>query len=114
MAYTNSGSSIAIDAQAFTGNLSAIVALTSGKRWMISGWDLTMTENSTMANCQIVLGSTIKAATRFSIHTGASGQPLNRWTVLGVSISGAIGDALNINGGGTAGVLNGVIFCQQV
>lgn len=108
------GSSLTFFNEAFTGDLDAIYALVSGKRWIISGWDLTVHANSAVCPIRLELGSRVVAASHMPVHGATAGFPKNTWQIIGCRLTGQIDEALNIAGGGTAAVLNGTIFCQQV
>lgn len=108
------GTSLAFFDEAFTGDLDAIYALTSGKRWIISGWDLTVHANSVVCPIRLELGTRVVAASHMPVHGATAGYPKNTWQLVGVNLTGMINEALNIAGGGTAAVLNGTIWCQQV
>jgi len=111
---TTYGDHVTFASETFTGNLTNVLTPASGKRLVITGWSLTLSGNTAACQMTIVLGSNSHAAAKFPIAGTTGGAPLLNWTVTGVRISGATDEVLKINGGATAGVLDGVIFVSQI
>jgi hypothetical protein len=106
---------LCINGETFTGNVT-VYTPTSGKRLVLTGWSIG-TQGHTGGTCRttIILGSTEHASMLFpAAAAAATAGTLNTWNVLGVSINGAINEALKINGGATSGTISGVFFLSEV
>lgn len=105
---------VVFSGETFTGNLSTVVAPPSGKRLAIRGWNLTMSGNTVAAQCTLALGSNAHASVRFPIAGTVAGSPLLNWTFEDCVITGNVDEVLNVNGGALGGILDGVIFVQEM
>jgi hypothetical protein len=100
----------------FTGNID-LRTPTSGKKLVISGWDL-QTAGHTGGTCRmtILTGSTEHASrlTPAAPATAATHGNANPWTHLGIRLSGAVDEVLKINGGATSGTISGIVYVQEM
>lgn len=106
---------VCLNGETFTGNIT-VYTPTSGKRLVISGWDLG-TQGHTAGTCRvtIVLGSTDHASMLFAaVPAAGTAATTSIWSRQSCSINGAVNEALIINGGATNGTISGVIFVTEV
>lgn len=108
------GDHVCFDSETFTSGPYTVLTPSSGKRLIITGWDITVTGNTAITPIKIILGSTTHAVTSVAIAPvlANTGQFLP-WRIVGISITGGVDEALKLGGGGTAGVISGTIYVTE-
>lgn len=108
------GDHVVFVGETFTADITNVYVPSSGKRLVISGWDLTIHGNTGIVNAGIRLGSTTHAQSNFPVYPTVANGNNNRWCVLGVRISGGVDEVLKLMGGGTLCAVTGTIFVTEV